>query len=68
MSGPEMALVKVAVSKHLAAQLALVDGVLIVDLQVNVDALQCDKEFATVEAHKLWPTGGVEGHVALLQL
>ena len=68
VGGPQVALVEVAMGKDLLAQLALVHGVLVVDLQVDVDAVQGDKEFATAEAHELGPARGVEGHEALLQL
>jgi hypothetical protein len=58
----------VPVGEDLLAELALVHGVLVVDFQVEAHALQRDEELTAGEAHELGPAGGVEGHVALLQL
>jgi len=68
MGGPQVSLVQVAVGKHLPTLRTLVHRVLLVNHQVNVHALDGGKKFATVETHKLWAAGGVEGHVALLEL
>ncbi len=68
MGCAQVALVQVAVGEHLLARPTLVHRVLPVHHQVDVHALDGGEEFATVETHELGPAGGVEGHVALLEL